>query len=254
MTVGARHAAARWGVRAWHPWGVQKYDARATLAKRRADVAAMFDGVASRYDLMNDVMTAGQHRRWRREVVRAVEPRPGMRILDLAAGTGSSSRPLADAGALVVPADLSLGMVTEGKRRQPDLGFVNADALALPFADGAFDAVTISYGMRNVEATRDALEEMRRVTRPGGVVVILEFSTPTWTPFAAVYRQYILKGIPVAARAVSSNPSAYHYLAESILAWPDQQALATMLEQAGWRQVEWKNLSGGIVAVHRAVA
>lgn len=231
-----------------------KMDARATLAKRRADVAAMFDAVASRYDLMNDVMTAGHHRRWRREVVRAVDPKPGEKILDLAAGTGSSSRPFADAGALVVPTDLSFAMLVEGKKRHPDLGFVNADALALPFPDDAFDAVTVSYGMRNFEHTDEALREIRRVTRPGGRIVNLEFSTPTWAPFRTVYRQYLLRAIPTAASVASSNPSAYRYLAESILAWPDQRALAGLMSAAGWTRVEWKNLTGGIVALHRAVA
>jgi len=233
---------------------VQKFDARATLAKRRADVAAMFDGVADRYDLMNDVLSLGQQRAWRREVVRAVDPHPGQRVLDLAAGTGSSSRPFADAGALVVPTDLSLGMVTEGRRRQPDLGFVNADALQLPFADHTFDAVTISYGLRNVEDTEAALTEMRRVTVPGGTLVVLEFSTPTWAPFRAVYQRYLVRALPVLSGLLSSNPRAYDYLAESILAWPDQPALAALMTEAGWRDVEWKNLSGGIVALHRAVA
>jgi len=141
---------------------------RATLAKRRADVAAMFDGVAARYDLVNDLLTGGLDRGWRRSVVAAVAPRPGQRILDLAAGTGTSSTPFAEAGALVVPADLSFGMLQVGKQRAPELAFVNADALALPFADGAFDAVTISFGLRNVEDTAAALAELRRVTRPGG--------------------------------------------------------------------------------------
>jgi demethylmenaquinone methyltransferase/2-methoxy-6-polyprenyl-1,4-benzoquinol methylase len=230
-------------------------DARATLAKRRADVAGMFDQVASRYDLMNGIMSGGQHLYWRHEVVKAVAPRPDMRILDLAAGTGTSSRPFADAGALVVPADLSFGMLAEGKKRWPDLGFVNADACELPFADGTFDAVTISYGLRNVEHTEVALREMRRVTRPGGVVVIDEFSTPLWAPLRGLYRGVVLsKLIPAAAHAFSSNPQAYDYLAESILAWPDQPALASLLEAAGWHDIEWKNLSGGVVALHRARA
>ncbi len=233
--------------------GVSKMDARATLAKRRADVAAMFDGVASRYDLMNDVMTAGQHRVWERAFARAVDARPGLRVLDVAAGTGASSRRLADLGAFVVPADLSFGMVAEGKKRHPDLGFVQADALSLPFADDTFDAVAISYGLRNVEDTDAALTELRRVTRPGGTLVVLEFSTPVWGPFREVYRRYILTGIPAAARAVASNPAAYVYLGESILAWPDQRGLGALMAKAGWRDVEWKNLSGGIVALHRAV-
>lgn len=233
---------------------VSRTEARATLAKRRADVAAMFDHVASRYDLMNDAMTLGVHRHWRRALVEAVDPMPGDRILDLAAGTGSSSRPFADAGALVVPTDLSFGMVRQGRRLQPDLQFINADALELPFADDSFDAVTISYGLRNVENTHAALAEMRRVTRPGGRVVILEFSTPTWRPFNQTYRHYLGTVIPTLASALSPNPRAYDYLAESILAWPDQQALATLMAESGWHDIEWKNLSGGIVALHRGVA
>ncbi|WP_431977917.1 demethylmenaquinone methyltransferase [Propioniciclava coleopterorum] len=233
---------------------MQKFDARATLAKRRADVAEMFDGVAGRYDLMNDLMTGGLQRQWRHELEHALDPRPGQRILDLAAGTGTSSRALADAGALVVPADLSFNMLAEGRKRQPDLPFVNADALQLPFADGTFDAVTISYGLRNVEDTVEALTEMRRVTAPGGRLVIAEFSTPTWGPFRSVYREWIMAALPALAKPFSSNPRAYSYLAESILAWPDQEGLADLLRAAGWRDVEWKNLSGGIVALHRAVA
>ncbi|RXW33118.1 demethylmenaquinone methyltransferase [Brevilactibacter flavus] len=238
----------------WQDHQVQKFDARATLAKRRADVAEMFDGVAGRYDLMNDLMTGGLQRAWRRELERAIAPRPGQRILDLAAGTGTSSRRLADSGALVVPADLSFNMLAEGRKRQPDLPFVNADALQLPFADGTFDAVTISYGLRNVEDTVAALTEMRRVTAAGGVIVIAEFSTPTWAPFRAVYREWIMAALPALARPFSSNPRAYDYLAESILAWPNQAKLADLLREAGWSDVEWKNLSGGIVALHRAVA
>ena len=228
-----------------------KADYRATLAKRRADVATMFDGVASRYDLTNDVMTMGQVRRWRRLVVEAVDPQPGQRILDLAAGTGTSSRPFADAGALVVPLDLSLGMLRVGKARHPDLPFINGDALNLPFADGSFDAVTISYGLRNVEQTEAALAEMRRVTRPGGRVVVAEFSTPTHPLVTAAYRGLVLQALPRLAQISSSNRSAYFYLAESIRAWPDQQALAMLMTRAGWSNVSWKNLFGGVVALHR---
>lgn len=229
-------------------------DYRATLAKRRADIAEMFDGVAERYDLMNDVMTAGQMRRWRRAVFEAVDPRPGQRILDLAAGTGTSSRPFADAGALVIPCDLSLGMLRVGKQRQPDLPFVAGDALALPFADGAFDAVTISYGLRNVERTGDALAEMRRVTKPGGRVVICDVSTPTNPLFSKVYKDHLLGILPMLGKVASSNPSAYAYLAESMATWPDQQTLADLMAGAGWRDVAWKNLFGGMVAIHRGIA
>lgn len=225
--------------------------ARATLAKRRADVARMFDGVAARYDLMNDLMALGQNRLWRRAVVAAVDPRPGMKVLDLAAGTGTSSKTFADAGATVVAADLSLGMLQVGKKRQPGLAFVAGDALALPFADGSFDAVTISFGLRNVQDTAAALAELRRVTAPGGVIVICEFSTPTNQAFRSVYRAYLKHALPSLAKLSSSNAPAYDYLGESILAWPDQPRLAQSLADAGWREVEWKNLSGGIVALHR---
>ncbi|MFV0405838.1 MAG: demethylmenaquinone methyltransferase [Propioniciclava sp.] len=233
---------------------MQTYDARATLAKRRADVATMFDGVASRYDVMNDILSGGMQRRWRTETVRAITPRPGQRILDLAAGTGTSSRPLADAGAQVVPADLSMRMLIEGRLRQPDLLFIQADALQLPFPDGAFDAVTISYGLRNVENTAAALQEMHRVTRPGGLLVVAEFSTPVEPAMRAIYQRWIIRALPTLANRFSSNPRAYDYLAESILSWPAQPALAELISQSGWHQVEWKNLTGGIVALHRAVA
>lgn len=214
----------------------------------------MFDEVASRYDLMNDLLSLGQDRAWRTQTVAAVDPLPGQRILDLAAGTGTSSAPFAAAGATVIPADLSFGMLAEGRRRFGSLPFVNADALWLPFADDAFDAVTISFGLRNVENTGAALKELLRVTRPGGRIVICEFSTPTWKPFREVYQRYLLTMLPKVAAVASSNPSAYDYLGESILAWPDQRTLADRLHAAGWRSVGWKNLSGGIVALHRAWA
>jgi demethylmenaquinone methyltransferase/2-methoxy-6-polyprenyl-1,4-benzoquinol methylase len=214
----------------------------------------MFDRVAARYDLANDVLSLGQDRAWRRLVVEAVGPRPGQLILDLAAGTGTSSEPFQAAGAHVFPTDLSLGMLEVGKRRSPGLSFVAGDALALPYADRSFDAVTISFGLRNVEDTSAALAELRRVTKPGGALVVCEFSTPLWRPFRAVYSNYLVAAIPKIAGVVSSNSPAYQYLAESIQAWPDQAALAAMLEASGWTQVEWRNLSGGIVALHRARA
>jgi demethylmenaquinone methyltransferase/2-methoxy-6-polyprenyl-1,4-benzoquinol methylase len=226
--------------------------ARATLAKRRAEVAAMFDGVAPRYDLMNDLASLGQDRAWRARVVEAIDPRPGMRVLDLAAGTGTSSAPFAARGALVVPVDMSLGMLAEGRRRHPQLPFVAGDALALPFGDGVFDAVTISFGLRNVADTSGALTELLRVTRPGGVAVVCEFSTPTWRPFRATYRGFLATALPTVAKLASTNGEAYDYLAESILAWPDQAALADLMYDAGWDEVEHQNLSGGIVALHRA--
>ncbi|GAA3818630.1 demethylmenaquinone methyltransferase [Cellulomonas soli] len=226
---------------------------RAGLEKDPRDVAAMFDGIARKYDLTNDVVSLGQDRAWRRETLRAVAAEPGQTVLDLAAGTGTSSEPLADAGVRVVPCDLSTGMLAVGKRRRPDLSFVAGDALHLPFADASFDAVTISFGLRNVTDVPAALAEMMRVTRPGGRLVVCEFSRPTWAPFRTVYTEYLMRALPPVARAVSKEPDAYVYLAETIREWPDQQELGRMLVRAGWSQVGFRNLSGGIVALHRAV-
>ena len=223
---------------------------RAGLDKQRADVAAMFDGVAKRYDLFNSVLSLGQVYRWRRATVSAVDPRPGQRILDLAAGTGTSSAALAETGAYVVASDISLGMLEQGRRQQPTIDFVAGDALALPFPDDTFDAVTISYGLRNVENTEAALREMLRVTKPGGRVVIAEFSTPTNKAFRHLYTDYLMAALPRIAK-LSSNPVAYGYLAESIMAWPDQAGLADVMARAGWSDVGWQNHAGGIVALHR---
>ncbi len=214
----------------------------------------MFDAVARRYDLTNDVLSLGQDRRWRRAVLDAVDPRPGERVLDLAAGTGTSSQPFRDAGATVVPCDFSLGMLTVGKRARPHLPFVAGDGTRLPFADGAFDAVTISFGLRNIVDPQAGLRELRRVTRPGGRLVVCEFSHPTNPAFRTVYLEYLMRALPAIARGVSSSPDAYVYLAESIRAWPDQAGLAALVRGAGWREVSWRNLSGGIVALHRATA
>ncbi|MFZ2514932.1 MAG: ubiquinone/menaquinone biosynthesis methyltransferase, partial [Candidatus Lutibacillus vidarii] len=174
--------------------------------------------------------------------------------LDIAAGTGTSSEPFADRGVDVVPADFSLGMLRVGKRRRPDLTFTASDALRLPFADGSFDVVTISFGLRNVSDTGAALQEFHRVTKPGGRLVVCEFSRPTNPVFARIYSTYLMGSLPAIARRTSSNPESYVYLAESIQAWPDQRALAQTIADAGWGDVSWRNLSGGIVALHRATA
>ncbi|WP_327190241.1 demethylmenaquinone methyltransferase [Streptomyces xinghaiensis] len=226
---------------------------RASLDKQPHEVAAMFDDVAPKYDLTNDVLSLGQTRLWRKAVVRAVDARPGERVLDLAAGTGTSSQPFAAAGAYVVPCDFSLGMLREGRKRQPHLPFTAGDATRLPFADGVFDAVTISFGLRNVQDTDTALAELLRVTKPGGRVVICEFSHPVLAPLRTVYTEYLMRALPPIATTVCSNPDAYVYLAESIRAWPDQPALAARLQKAGWSKVAWRNLTGGIVALHRGV-
>lgn len=226
---------------------------RAHLDKKPADVAGMFDDVAPRYDLTNTFMTGGMETLWRRSVRRALNARPGDKVLDIAAGTGTSSAALADIGVDVVPADFSMGMLVEGRKRRPDLPFTAADAMALPFADNSFDAVTISYGIRNVYDPSVALSEFHRVTKPGGVCVIAEFSRPVVPVFSQVYGWYVGKGLPAVAARVSSDPESYHYLAESIAEWPAQQEFADMITAAGWKDVTWKNLTGGIVAVHRGV-
>lgn len=223
----------------------------ASLDKQPHEVASMFDGVAANYDLTNDVLSLGQARLWRKEVAKAVGARPGHQVLDLAAGTATSSLPFAATGAYVVPCDFSLGMLREGKKRNPWLPLTAGDATKLPFKDGVFDTVTISFGLRNVQDTDAALRELYRVTKPGGQVVICEFSQPTWAPFRTVYTEYLMRAMPPVARAVSSNPDAYVYLADSIRAWPDQPELAALLQKAGWAKVAWRNLSGGIVALHR---
>ena len=223
---------------------------RASLDKDPAEVAAMFDEVAPRYDLTNAVLSLGQDRGWRTAVARALDLRPGQKVLDLAAGTATSSQVLARSGATVVGCDFSLGMLRQGLGKGVDL--VAGDALKLPFADEAFDAVTISFGLRNVASAVEGLKELRRVTKPGGRLVVCEFSHPTWKPFRTVYVEYLMKALPAVATKVSSDPAAYVYLAESIRAWPDQAALAAVLEEAGWQGVEWRDLTGGIVALHRA--
>jgi len=225
---------------------------RADLDKNPADVQAMFDDVAQRYDLTNDVLSLGQDRRWRHQVIDAVAPAAGEVVLDLAAGTGTSSQPFRDRGATVVPCDFSVGMLRVGKQARPQLPFVAGDGTRLPFADDTFDAVTISFGLRNIVDPDAALRELLRVTRSGGRIVVCEFSSPTWAPFRTVYIEYLMKALPAVARAVSSSPDAYVYLAESIRAWPDQAGLAARIQQAGWGRVKWRNLSGGIVALHHA--
>jgi len=225
---------------------------RAHLDKDPIDVAQMFDAVAKRYDITNDVLSLGQDRRWRQQVVQATKARPGEVILDLASGTGTSAEPLAASGAVVIPCDFSQGMITVGKNQRPWLPFVAGDALRLPFAANTFDGVTISFGLRNVNATSGALAELARVTKPGGRMIICEFSQPTWRPFRTIYTNYLMRALPEVARRVSSNPDAYVYLAESICAWPSQSQLAQQLAGAGWQDVGWRNLSGGIVALHRA--
>ncbi|MFN8227559.1 MAG: demethylmenaquinone methyltransferase [Mycobacterium sp.] len=224
---------------------------RATLDKDPHEVASMFDAVAERYDITNTVLSAGQDRYWRRATRSALGVGPGDKVLDLAAGTAVSTVELARSGAWCVACDFSVGMLRAGAHRP--VPKVAGDATKLPFGDAVFDAVTISFGLRNVVDTVGGLQEMARVTRPGGRLVVCEFSTPTVPVFSTVYKEYLMRALPALARVVSSDPESYEYLAESIRAWPDQAALAGLMGRAGWSQVRWRNLTGGIVALHAAV-
>ena len=246
---------------------------RAHLDKRPAEVAAMFDTVAERYDVLNDVLSLGQDRLWRRIVARAVGARAGQRVLDLAAGTGTSSLTFTTAGARCVACDFSLGMLQAGARRMAaraaarpampngpgggaapagPVAFVAGDAMDLPFADQVFDAVTISFGLRNVASPDAALAEMLRVTRPGGRLVICEFGHLPWPRLNNAYEAYLTTALPAVARRLTRAPGAYEYLAESIKDWPSQPELARRIAGAGWSAVRWRDLSLGVVALHEA--
>ncbi|MEZ5210306.1 demethylmenaquinone methyltransferase [Gordonia sp. (in: high G+C Gram-positive bacteria)] len=228
------------------------HGSRASLEKDPSEVAEMFDGVAKRYDLTNTVLSFAQDRRWRKATRKALALRPRDVVLDLAAGTAVSSEELASSGAVVIAADFSRGMLRAGAERP--VPKVAADALHLPFADDSFDAATISFGLRNVNDVPLALSELRRVLKPGGRLAVCEFSTPTARAFRTVYMEYLMKALPTVATRVSSNPAAYVYLAESIRAWPDQVGLAALIREAGFDDVAWQNLTGGIAAIHTGIA
>jgi demethylmenaquinone methyltransferase/2-methoxy-6-polyprenyl-1,4-benzoquinol methylase len=224
---------------------------RAQLDKRPGEVSAMFDAVADRYDLLNDVLSLGQCRYWRYVVARIVGAGPGDLVLDIAAGTGTSSRVFTASGARCVASDFSLGMLSVGAGRPHGrVSFVAGDALALPFADRSFDVVTISFGLRNVADPKAGLTEMLRVTKPRGRLVICEFSHLPARPLDQAYQRYLTTVLPAVAGRLSGNPDAYTYLAESIGEWPGQPELADVIRSAGWSSVRWRNLSLGIVAVH----
>ena len=261
---------------------------RAQLDKRPGDVAAMFDKVAPRYDLLNDVLSLGQDRWWRKVVAKAVRARAGERVLDLAAGTGTSSVTFTAEGAACVACDFSLGMLRAGVERlgavgpdaagaspdaagaspdaagaSPDAGpgpatrpgpvrFVAGDALRLPFGNKVFDAVTISFGLRNVADPDAALAEMFRVTRTGGRLVVCEFGHLPSPRLDAIYGRYLMAALPAVARRISPASDAYEYLAESIRDWPSREELAQRIGGAGWSAVRWRDLTLGVVTVHTA--
>jgi demethylmenaquinone methyltransferase / 2-methoxy-6-polyprenyl-1,4-benzoquinol methylase len=223
---------------------------RASLEKKPREVAEMFDGVARRYDRTNAVLTLGYDRRWREMTRKVLDAQPGERVLDLAAGTGVSTVAFARAGAWCVAADFSVGMLRGGEARA--VPKVAADAMRLPFANDSFDAVTVVFGIRNFHDTVAALSEMRRVVKPGGRMLVCEFSRPRFRPFRSVFYWGMKRVAPAIARVVSSNPEAYRYLGESIKDWHSQRGLAELIAEAGWGEVEWMNLTFGVVALHRA--
>jgi demethylmenaquinone methyltransferase / 2-methoxy-6-polyprenyl-1,4-benzoquinol methylase len=229
-------------------------DPRSGPDKDAVLVQRMFDRVAPRYDLANALFSFGRDQRWRRAAVAAVRPRPGEVALDVAAGTGMLSRALRDAGATAVALDFSFPMLAHGASRAGagEVLWCNADGMALPLPDASVDIVTIAFGLRNLPDPAAGLAEFARVAKPGARLAVLEFSTPTAPWFRHVYHRYLVGAIPRLATLFTSAPAAYRYLAESIVAWPDQAGLAGVIGDAGWAGVQWRNLTGGIVALHRA--
>lgn len=214
----------------------------------------MFDRVSGGYDLTNDVLSLGVTPYWRMRTRRAIDPHPGQRILDVACGTGTVTRILADHGAEVTGLDFSQGMITEAIARHgdhPNITFQQGDATQLPFDDNTFDVTTVSFGIRNVQEPKKALAEMLRVTKPGGKILVCEFSQPTNALMGWGYDTYMNVLMPGIVKLVSSDPEAYDYLFRSIQAWPAQATFASWLREAGYEKVAYRNLTYGIVALHR---
>jgi len=230
------------------------------VAEKQRRVRAVFDSVATRYDVMNDLMSAGVHRLWKRRTVELAGVRRGQRVLDLAAGTGDLAEKFATIvgrDGEVVMTDINEAMLNEGRSRLVNAGVVGnmdyalADAEKLPFADASFDCVTIGFGLRNVTHKQFALNEMFRVLRPGGRALVLEFSHPISKPLSRAYDLYSFSVLPVLGRVVAGDSESYRYLAESIRMHPDQETLLAMMEQAGLERCSYVNLTGGVVAIHR---
>jgi demethylmenaquinone methyltransferase/2-methoxy-6-polyprenyl-1,4-benzoquinol methylase len=228
--------------------------------EKAARVRGVFDSVAGKYDLMNDIMSGGLHRAWKRFALSQSGLRPGQCALDIAGGTGDLA--LGMIGQVgpqgrVVLADINAAMLGEGRDRLIDLGhvtnvdYVQANAECLPFADASFDCVMIGFGLRNVTDKGAALASMHRVLRPGGQLLILEFSQPTVTGLKPLYDLYSFRVLPLLGRIVAGDADSYRYLAESIRVHPDQQTLLGMLRDAGFEDCRYHNLAGGIVALHR---
>ena len=221
------------------------------MDKQPEEVAGMFDTVASKYDLTNAVLSGGNSTLWRYAVVKAIDPQSGERVLDIACGTGTSSSALTRTGATVVGLDFSPGMLEQARRKHSSVEFVEGDAMQLPFVSDEFDAVTISFGLRNVADPRAALDEMYRVLKPGGRLVICEFSRPPVALIRAGYFTYLKHVMPAVATVTGSNAAAYKYLEESIREWPDQGTLSQWMRAAGFTRVAHRNLTAGVVAMHR---
>ncbi|MFC3607708.1 bifunctional demethylmenaquinone methyltransferase/2-methoxy-6-polyprenyl-1,4-benzoquinol methylase UbiE [Stutzerimonas tarimensis] len=231
-------------------------------SQKAQKVAEVFHSVAAKYDLMNDLMSGGVHRLWKRFTIELSAARAGNRVLDIAGGTGDLTRQfsrIVGPTGEVVLADINASMLKVGRDRLLDQGiagnvkFVQADAEKLPFPDNHFDVVTIAFGLRNVTHKEDAIASMLRVLKPGGRLLVLEFSKPTNTLLSKAYDSYSFSLLPLMGKLITNDADSYRYLAESIRMHPDQETLKGMMEAAGFERVTYHNMTGGIVALHRGI-
>lgn len=220
------------------------------LNKDTQRIALMFDKIAERYDKTNQILSFGVDYFWRKQSIKPLNIKAGQKILDIAAGTGTSSRLLANGGAEVVACDISDEMLKIGKKKNPDINFMHGDAMNLPFQEEKFDTVAVSFGLRNMQNPHKALDEMLRVAKPGGMLMICEFSTPINNQLLRAYNFYISKILPKITKKIVSNVDAYLYLGQSINEWPDQDTLTSWIKKSGWNKVSYKNLTWGIVSIH----